>query len=87
MSGKAGKLAMAREQLQPLTVEELAEVTGGYGPPGWGQPGWGQPQPQPCGFQQFNHHHHHHHHHHHRHPNFLGCGFNQGGYVGVPFPL
>lgn len=64
---------MARERLQPLTVEELAEVTGGY------------QQPPPCGFNNFNqwqwqwHHHPHHHHPHHHHPHFFqpiffGCG-------------
>ncbi len=78
MSGKAGKLAMARERLQPLTTEELAEVTGGMGGPWGGKPPYGPPPQQPCG-PNFGHHHrrhhHHHHHHHHNHPFFFGCGF------------
>jgi hypothetical protein len=77
MSRKAGKLEVARERLQSLTTEELAQVAGGWG----GPPPPFHPQPQPCGFQQFHHHHKHHHHHHHHRQMFLGCGPGNYGYI------
>jgi len=58
MARNAKKLVMARKQLEELTPEELAEVSGG------GMPFF-------FGHHHHRHHHRHHHHHHHRHFPFI----------------
>ena len=52
ISRKAEKLVPAREQLQALTPEELAEVSGGGYDPGWGYGGYGHH------WHRWHHHHH-----------------------------